>query len=66
MNEQDEKARSEPDTKEASVHPETQIDLSYQEAVKIEGWALQWDTAALRKATLARKMQQLRHAEGDQ
>lgn len=66
MNEQDEKVRSDPDTKEASVHPETQINPSHREAAEIEGWALQWDTTALRKAALAKKMKQLRHAEVDQ
>jgi len=33
---------------------------SHREEGEIEGWALQWDPTALRKATLARTMRQLR------
>ena len=38
---------------------------SYREQGEIEGWALQWDASALRKATLARTMRQLREASGN-
>lgn len=36
------------------------------EAPESEGWALQWDTTALRRANLARQMRELREASGNQ
>lgn len=65
MNEQDEKARTDQDAGPASDHPGSHFGPSYREATEIEGWALQWDTTALRKMTLAKRMRSLRQASGD-
>jgi len=65
MNEQNEKVRSDPDTEQALTGPETPVDSSYQETEEIEGWALQWDTSALRRANLARKMRNLRRTSSN-
>jgi len=66
MNEQDEKARPDQDAGPASDRPESHFGPSYREGTEIEGWALQWDTTALRRMALARKMRSLRRASGDQ
>jgi len=66
MNEQNEKAPSQPDTKTAAASKETQADPSYYDAEEIKGWALQWDTTELRKTNLARKMRHLRQPSPDQ
>jgi len=41
---------------------EMPTDGSAIDAEEIRGWALQWDTVALRKANLARRMRFLRNA----
>jgi len=81
MNEQNEKPLSEGEAEQVPALMETRIDPScheaeaeavaltdpsHHEAPEIEGWALQWDTFALRKLNLAREMQHLRHASADQ
>jgi len=66
MNDRNEKAPSQPDTKTAAARKETQADPSYHEAPEIRGWALQWDTTELRKTNLARKMLHLRQSSPDQ
>lgn len=66
MNEQNEKPLSEGEAEQVPTLMETRIDPSCHEAPEIEGWALQWDTFALRKLNLAREMQHLRHASADQ
>ena len=76
MNERNEKVRSHLDTKQAAIRTEMQEDptssseagtdrLGY-ETSEIRGWALQWDTTALRKTNLARKMRHLRQSSSDQ
>ena len=65
MNEQDEKHPSQGKIEETLPRVETPIDRWHFEAPEIEGWALQWDTTALRKANLARKMRGLRQSSGD-
>ena len=62
MNEQNEKAPSERDVERAPARTETRIDPWDYEDEEIEGWALQWDTTALRKASLARTMRHLRQS----
>jgi 2-isopropylmalate synthase len=39
---------------------------SHREEGEIEGWALQWDSSALRKTTLARTMRQLREGSTEE
>jgi hypothetical protein len=45
---------------------ETWSDRSDYETPEIQGWALQWDASALRKANLARRMRTLREGSGEQ
>lgn len=76
MNERNEKARSDLDTKQTTIRTEMEndtaspgeagTDRSHYEAPEIRGWALQWDTTALRKAKLARTMRHLRQSSLDQ
>jgi hypothetical protein len=76
MNERNEKERPRLDTKQAALRTEMQedpassgeagTDRSCYEAPEIRGWALQWDTTALRKMNMARKMRQLRQSTSDQ
>ena len=66
MNEQTGNPPCEGDADQIPARTDKQIDPSHHEAAEIEGWALQWDTTALRKASLAKKMRQLRQAAADQ
>ena len=65
MNDRNEKVPSQPEPKTASG-TDKQVDPSFHEAPEIRGWALQWDTTALRKTSLARKMRHLRTSSSDQ
>jgi len=49
----------------ATVRKETWPDRSEDETTEIKGWALRWDTTALRKVNMARKMRSLRQTEAD-
>ncbi len=62
MSESTEKVLSQPEATAMAAQPGMQADAFYTEAPEIQGWALQWDTTELRKATLARKMRQLRES----
>jgi len=65
MNDQDAKGQEAEDAEKAQHRIETLISPSRREATEIEGWALQWDTYALRKASLARRMRDLRESSDD-
>ena len=62
MTEHNQKLPSEGDPEQAPARTETRIDPWDYEAEEIEGSALQWDTTALRKASLARTMRHLRQS----
>jgi len=65
MNERNEQGPSQPEPK-TTGDTTRRADPSYHEAPEIRGWALQWDTTALRKINLARKMRHLRRSSSDQ
>ncbi len=60
MDERNEKTPSGQDAEWTPARTETPSDPWDDEGTEIEGWALQWDSTALRKASLARKMRRLR------
>ncbi|GEM_PF-2732576 len=66
MVKQIDKASANGDVKEPSLHVEMPSEQASCEDVEIKGWALKWDTMALRKVNMARKMRGLRHPEVDQ
>ncbi len=53
------------DGAQAPAHTEMSAVQWRNEAQEMEGWALQWDTSALRRANLARQMRELREASGN-
>jgi hypothetical protein len=62
MTEHNQKLPPKGDAEQAPAHTEPRIDPWDYEAEEIEGWALQWDTTALRKASLARTMRHLQQS----
>ncbi|MBE0636473.1 hypothetical protein IH601_10800 [Candidatus Bipolaricaulota bacterium] len=66
MNERNETAQPDQDTSPMSMNADTDGDSPLYARRGSEGWALQWDTTALRKANLARKMRDLRQSPTDQ
>ena len=60
MNDRDAKEQEAQDVEKPQEHIETLIGPSRREQTEIEGWALQWDTYALRKVSLARRMRDMR------
>jgi len=65
MNERGETPRTDPSSEPTTAFAEMPTDRSAIDAEEIRGWALQWDTAALRRANLARTMRALSEAGGD-
>jgi hypothetical protein len=66
MNDQTERAPSQPYMKTAADEVGKNADPTYNEVPEIRGWALQWDTTELRRTNLARKMRHLRQTSSDQ
>ena len=66
MNEPNEMAHLDQDARPASTNVDLEGDSPQYARRGSAGWALQWDTTALRKANLARKMRDLRQASTDQ
>jgi len=65
MNERSKTRRPDGGDEQAPAHTEVSPIQWRDEAPEVEGWALQWDTTALRKTNLARQMRELREASGN-
>lgn len=65
MSERNEAPRAESGTEHAPIDQKLPPDWSQAEAPEIKGWALRWDAAALSKASLAKRMRELREASGN-
>jgi hypothetical protein len=66
MNEINEMAQPDQDARPVSTNVDIEGDSPQYAQRGSAGWALQWDTTALRKANLARKMRDLRQGPKDQ
>ncbi len=64
MNERGTTPPTGPNTYPLDAHPEPVPQPWHDDPDEIRGWALHWDDTALRKASLARKMRELRESGG--